>query len=284
MRRIVHVEIDSTYFERFGLAFFKSFYHHNKGWDLFVADLGLTPEQRVLLEPYGEVRSYKRDDSSRWAQLSARIASWVDVVKDDNIVLHMDVDAVVLDNYDAEVEDFVRGGYDLAGCDWDLKLTYSARNVEGVKKALGLAPDSNVMTEGRRIHAGWLLMRGSVDMHAALQWFKGHWRDYSPHTTEEETGLSSLVFARGLKFQALKIVDCPAMSHIPDYAYMIPSAEPVSRYFAGRSRFIHFAQCKFFFFYTSAGDSREHFMAWEDALLRPYAELPWPDPESVRDR
>jgi hypothetical protein len=275
------VEIDSNYYEKFGPSFFKSFYHHNKRWDLFVADIGLTEEQRQILSQYGEVRSYPRDKHSRWAQFSSRIASWFDVVKDDDLVFHLDVDAVVLDSFEAEVEEFLRGGYDIAGCNWKLKLTSFARNIDGIGKVLGLPPESTLLQEGCRIHAGWLLMRGSVEMCAALRWFRDHWHEYSPYATEEETALSSLVYARGLKFKAFDLVDCPSVFHRVDNSYMVPSTQPVGRYADGSSRFTHFAQCKYFLFQTSAGDSREHFMAWTDVLLRPYAELPWPAPEDV---
>ena len=281
MRRILQVELDENYFDQFGEAFFKSFYYYNKRWDLHITDLGLSSAQRKLLSRYGEIHSRPRDCYRRYGQLSARVATWAEIVKDDDLILHMDVDGVVLDSFEAEVQEFVKDEYDISGCTWNLPLRDAARYSKGANEMLGVT-DDDIFTDRSRIHAGWLLLRGNSQMHDALCWLRDNWEQYSIYTTEEESALSSIVYHRKLKLKGNMIVDCPKLN--PESgctAAILPSLQPPNRIDNGRSRFIHFAICKYFMTNAAGGETRECYLAWCDNLLQPYKELPWPEPGDV---
>jgi len=273
MPRTLQVEIDEDYFDRFGSSFFKSFFRYNPKWQLFVVDLGLREDQRKLLAQYGEVKAYPRDRYRRWGQLSARISAWYDVLSNCDVVLHLDVDAVVTDTFEPEFNAFIDGNYDIGGQDGIYTLPKSVRYRKGAEQMLGLEPNSTVFSNNSQLHAGWLLMRNTEHMLAALEWFRDNWEEYQVHTTEEETGLAGIVHARELKLQQINVVDCPVLN-IADKGYKVPCLTPPSK-------FIHFAYSKYYTDQSSAGTTREGYMAWRHVLFEPYAALPWPNPELV---
>lgn len=277
MIRVLQVEIDERYFDRYGAAFFKSFYRYNKGWKLFVVDLGLREEQRDILSRYGDVVSYPRDPYRRWGQLSSRINAWCDIFDRYDVMLHLDVDAVILDSFEEEYDALIEGEYDLAGQDGrHSSMAISSRYRRGAEQMLGLQPDDPLFDEHAQIHAGWLLMRNTAAMRDTLIWFRDNWDQYSIYTTEEETGLGALVYSRGLKLCRVTPTDSPELRP-SDKAYIVPCIAPPSSFTPYPMKYCHFAFSKYFTDHTSAGHSRETYMAWCDVLLRPYANLPWPD-------
>jgi len=273
MRRILQVEIDENYFDRFGSSFFKSFFRYNTKWQLFVVDLGLREDQRELLEQYGEVKAYPRDRYRRWSQLSARVSAWYDVLNNCDAVLHLDVDAIVTGTFEPEFNSFIAGNYDIGGQDGLLTLPKSIRHRRGAEQMLGLEANSPVFSDNSQLHAGWLVLRNTEHMLAALEWLRDNWEEYQVHTTEEETGLAGLVYARGLKLQSINVVDCPVLC-MGNKGYRVPCLTPPSK-------FIHFAYSKYYIDHSSAGTMREGYMAWRHVLFEPYNALPWPDPELV---
>lgn len=279
MRRILHVELDSGYFNMFGPAFFKSFYYHNKGWELYVADLGLTDEQRSILSRYGTVKPFEVDRQRRWMQLTARTQSLAEVVRDDNLVIHLDTDAVVLASFEHFVTELIDGDYEMFGNTWTHSYKEFIRYKPGFEKLIGDTAEIS-KHDGGRIHAGWLLMRGTPAMTDMLTWFGDNWREYSQYVLEEETGLSALVYSRGIKFRSVVVVDCPAI-YFGVENYITPSSTPTSTIQSGAARFVHFALSKFYLQQAAAVISHETYMAWRDVLMSKYEQLPWPEPEDV---
>jgi hypothetical protein len=280
MRRVLQVEIDEKYFDQYGAAFFKSFYYHNKGWKLFVVDLGLRDDQREILAKYGDVVKYERDPHRRWGQLSARIKAWCDIMKSCDVMLRLDVDAVVLGNFDNEFREMVDGGYDIGGQKGrHPNLANSVRCRREAEAMLGIEEGSTLFDEQIQIHAGWIIMRNTEPMIDVLNWLRDNWDEYNIYTTEEESALGGLVFSRGLKFKYFAITDCPGLNR--NNEYIVPCVRPPSRFFSGPAKYCHFAFSKYYTNNSAAGLTRETYMAWQDTIIEPYAKLPWPDPESA---
>ena len=279
MRRILHVELDADYCDKYASAFFKSFYAYNKGWDLYVADLGLRDEQVKLLERYGVVEQYRKVNTSRWTHIPARLASLVRTVRNDDLIMHSDVDLIVLDNYEDLVEEFLRGHYYCMASHWRRPVSEFVRVQHEAARMLDVASDSPVFSEPR-IHFGWRLLRGNPQMTAAVQWLSDNWEEFSTYIGEEESGLTGVLHARGLSFKSTDFVDC-TMVGFPDGG-LAPAWRPGSG--ANRpSRMVHFSVCKYYMDNAATGKAHENANAWRDVLMRPYAELPWPDPKDVHD-
>ena len=279
MRRILQVEMDAQYFDRFAESFLKSFYAYNRGWNLYVVDLGLRSEQRDLLSRYGVVESYRADSYRRWIQMSARLDALAKIVKDGDLVLHSDVDLVVLDNYEDVVNELFENAFSCHGASWGRPVSEFLRYQRGVAEMLGVDEDSQIFST-HRLHFGWLLMRGTPAVHSALCWLHENWEQFSAYAGEEETAMTCLFRARGLRIGCNQFVDCTCFSH-PKPSSLLPAHSPPARCKPAPSRLVHFATCKYFMEQSTARNHHENWMAWKDVLLKPYASLPWPLPEEV---
>lgn len=282
MRRILHVELDAGYFDRFAEPFLKSFYAYNKGWDLYVVDFGLTDAQRKLLSQYGVVERYQMGSTRRYVHIDGRLQSWEKLVRDDAIVMHVDADLVVLDNYEDLVETLLKEDHDCVAQTFNPKLPTYIRYLPGIADMLGIPVDDPCLMN-RRIHLGWILMRGRPQVTDAIEWMRRNYDACTGFLTEEETLMSLVFFSRGLKVKHVDaFVDCPLMSFDGG---PIPSAQPNKRHKKlEQSRMIHFAMCKYYMDNAAPGMSHEYGMAWRDVLLGPYAKLSWPAPEDVCER
>jgi hypothetical protein len=252
--------MDAGYYENFWPAFFKSFCHHNRGWELHVADLGLTVEQRQFAERYGVVQPYVVDKQRRWAHLTARIESWYDLVRDGNVVLSLDTDMVVLCDFDPYIDEMLRDNYEVAGTAWRNDLNKSSRYVSAAKKLLGLPEDSSVF-EQRQIHAGWLIMRGTLRMERAMEFLRDNWKQLNLFTSQEETAASAVLYAHKVRIRYLDLICCPQISPYNE-PFLVPSGTPPAIRGNEPAKMLHWAHPKYYLFNTAYGNTREQFMAW----------------------
>jgi hypothetical protein len=279
MKRILQVELNDKYFDLYGAAFFKSFYTYNKGWDLYVSDLGLRDDQREILSRYGTVEKYEATKVRRWIQIPARLATFAKIVRNGDLVLHSDVDLVVLDSYEDLVQELLDGKYSCLGSAWPAPVSVFMRNQQKAADMLGVRPISTLFSADR-IHLGWLLMHGTPEVAAALEWLHENWEEFSIYAGEEETALTCIFRRYGLRVKHDPFIDCTAFN-FPNSGSLMPSWSPCAWFGAHPSRLVHFATTKYYMDQTSSGNSHECAMAWKDVLMGPYADMPWPAPEEV---
>ncbi|HSN72868.1 MAG TPA: hypothetical protein VLT59_15230, partial [Steroidobacteraceae bacterium] len=159
MRRLLQFESDAKFFDIFGEAFVKSFYAHNPGWDLYVADLGLTEGQRKQLQLYGTVKEYPVDPCRRWTNLTARIYSLYDIIRPNTIVMRADVDGIVCRSYEPLVQEFIDGNYGAFGMQLPYPLARRARHVVKAAELLDVPIDSPPIQDNA-ISAAFMILTG----------------------------------------------------------------------------------------------------------------------------
>lgn len=283
MKRILQFEANARFFDLFGAAFVKSFYAHNKGWDLYVSDLGLTAEQCELLSRYGTVKKYPVDPCRRWINLTARVYTLADIVRPDTIVHRLDLDGVVTRSHEPVIKEFTDGGYGVMGMELPYSITERTRNITKVSQLLE-EPIESTAIQQHSLSASLLTFRGTPEVMRSFEWLRENWDEFFIYCKEEEPAISCALYKFGVSCKRIGWEYYNPTCMVPDIsAYAVPGDAPYSVHSAGPAYGIHFAVGKYYLLNSSVWLNNDTFRAWCDALLAPYANLPWPDPEKVRD-
>lgn len=283
MHRLLQFELDAGFFDLFGEAFVKSFYAYNKGWDLYVADLGLTEEQREILSRYGTVKPYQIDKSRRWISLTARVHSLCDIVKPGTIVLRSDVDGLFFESVEPIVQMMLKDDFDAIGLLLMRSLVGRARDVKRAAKLLDVPVDSPVIQD-KSLAGCYLYLQGTPKVVQAFDWLRENWDEFYTYVKEEEPAIACALYKYGVKYTALKWDIFRPTSLSPGvHGYLIPSDRPFAMdhngdYVGG----IHYALGKYYMLKSSAWSNSDMFRAWQHVVLDPVKRMPWPDPEEVR--
>jgi hypothetical protein len=105
MRRVLGTELDAAFFDM-GQAALKSFCRHNPGWEIWICDLGLTPEQRAELEQVAKILDYEIfEECTRWPHQIARLQLISELCKlDDAMILRLDMDTLTFGSVEPTVK------------------------------------------------------------------------------------------------------------------------------------------------------------------------------------
>jgi hypothetical protein len=282
MQRWLQIELDSKFFDTFGEAFLKSFYKHNKGWDLYVSDLGLTDDQRAQLSKYGVVKSYPVDPCRRWIHLTARIQTLADIVKPDTLVLRMDTDGIVLDGYADVVKSHLDGNYEVTAMELPHTARQRSRCIAKVARMLGREAHDAIF-DTRAISLSFMLLSWTPRIAQLLAWLRDNWREYHAYSKDEEAGVSAAMHVMGAKINLVSWDNfCPVNTMREDPGYALPCKWPLRPGKTGLLRGVHFPVEKLSLINSVFWRRNEGFKAWRDVLIRPHAKAAWPDPGAVR--
>ena len=282
VRRIVQCEFNSYFFQLFGEHFLKSFYEHNKGWDLFVVDLGLETADRELLERYGTVKKYPVDPCSRWPNLTGRILSLHELLSNpDTLVLRFDTDGAFIRTYEDLVQDFLASGVDMAAAELPHSIADRARNLDECADILGVSIDDPCLYK-LSTTACCMLLRSTPKLAKSFEWLSKHYEKLLFAAKEEEPAIGAVLYRDGITRQ------CWPWSHFwsigmseDKFTYMLPSLYPVNSEGA-RIRGIHYAFTKYFMLNSAALQSHMEWCGWKYLFDQKYNDMPWPDPDVVR--
>lgn len=279
-RRILQCEIDSRFYQLYGESFIKSFYTHNKGWDLYVSDIGLSDAERTQLQKYGTVKSYPVNVGHRWNNLTARMYTLQELARDGNIVLRIDVDGVINASYDDLFKEFVESGCDVFGSKLVHSLARRSRSPQLAAEMLGVGLDHHCLHENT-LSACFMLLRGTPVVEQALSWIRDNWERYYAIAKEEEPGLAAVLFKLGAKYRYIDWTYFWSVKMSPDeFQYVIPSLTPVNS-LGRRIHGVHFSFGKYYMLSSVAANGNEGWRAWNDVVLGHYRSLPWPSAEDV---
>ncbi len=281
MRRILQCEINEEFFNRYGEMFFKSFYAHNSGWELHIADIGLSPEQRKLLQRYGTVKQYDNlVAATRWPHMMARLEALKDTVRDGNIVLRLDVDSLIMRSYDELVEQLLSSRAVIVAP----RLTHPAaartRSLQAAADILGIGTDHPAL-HAHALAMCLMLLQGTPELVDAIEWASDRLPMLMGPIKEEEPAFSAALFARHVPFDSLSwnyFWSAPCFT--TEAQQLIPSTEAVTKY-GTKLHAVHFSYSKYYLLNVAAGTNFENWRAWEDAFAARYAKQPWPDPSVV---
>lgn len=283
MRRIMQCEFDSHFFQLFGEFFIKSFYEHNKGWELYVVDLGLAPAEREILQQYGTVKQYQVDPCSRWLGISSRIVALCELVRDDNLILRLDTDSVILASYDSLVDSILDDGFEFAGPELPHAAVHRARNLERMAELLGV-PTTHDCLHTKALANCLSIMRGTDAMTSFFEWLLENYEQLRFAGKEEETIMSAAMYKRGIRCKPLPWEYFWSTAASPkQYTYGIPSMNPVTS--AGkRVSAVHFAFSKWYMLNSASVGGHESWRGWRDVFSNYFDKLAWPSPADARPR
>lgn len=283
MRRIVQCEFDSYFFKLFGQYFLKSFYEHNKGWELYVVDLGLDEDDREILSRYGAVEEFPIDPGSRWPNLTGRILSLAKLVRDDNLIMRFDTDSIIMASYDDIIEQFLIDRLEIAAPLLPHSLAQRARNLPRAAELLGVSTDHPCLHE-RAMTACFSLIKGTPRIAKSFEWLSEHYEQLIFAAKEEEPIISAVMYRDGIRTKALPwSVFWSNGMDASHFTYLVPSMFPINT--AGeRVRGVHFAFSKYFMLNSAAVGGHEGWCGWRDLVSRKYDNMPWPNPKVIGHR
>jgi hypothetical protein len=282
MRRILQIESDSLFLHTIGAASLKTFFQHNKGWELFVADIGLTPEDRKILERYGEVKQFKPDIGRRWLHQTARMRALVHTVRDNNLVLRVDTDSIFFRNYDKLIDEFAASDDDMFTLPLPFNLHHRFRNLKKVQQFFGYDLDDTAWLDQPVSTTCFMIVKGTPKMEEAFQFIADNEYELKRLFKDEEPAMNAAYHYLGVKLSVNDWIYfwTPSMYPSSSWGYSIPSPRPAVR--DGRLPYAaHFAYNKYHMTQFCI-QSYDVWNAWKHRVINPAMALPWPDQEVTR--
>lgn len=282
MRRILQCEMDSRYFHLYGEVFIKSFYEHNTGWELYVADIGLTPEDREIAQRYTKMPMAKYDKylSSRWPNLAARMQSVPELLQNYDVVLRVDPDSLIMRSYDKLLEEFVPSPAHITAPRLPHTMAEHTRHLGRAAEIYGVS-EAHPCFHTRAMTMCFTLMKGTPEILDTFSWIWDNWDELISASKEEEPIFSAAIYKRNIPYYTVPwSYFWSAPCYNVEARNIIPSLAAVS-VFNDNYHAVHFSYGKYFVRNTAGGRMRENWAAWEDVYRSYYCPKPWPDPDEV---